>query len=83
MTARLVSYDALPMPEEIKMRMKDYEEDVVRFKETIETLHSDKRGLSYKLSEFENQFRDMQNTLQEKESLIAELQNKVKCYLSI
>jgi uncharacterized coiled-coil DUF342 family protein len=83
LTARLVSYDTLPMPEEIKMRMKDYEEDAVRFKETIETLHAEKRGLSHKLSEFENQFRDMQNTLQEKETVIAELQNKVKCYLSI
>ena len=68
LTRRLHLYDSLPMPEEIKARFRDYEEDAKRSKDDIEELTKQRRDLKDKLKQAEQLCVSTQASLDNAES---------------
>jgi len=73
MVERLMKYDSLPMPEELKMRLKDFEDDSVRQKEQIALLEDAKSAMSDEKIELASTIHALETKLDENSQLIKEL----------
>eukprot|EP00603_Paraphysomonas_imperforata_P008089 CAMPEP_0114425158 /NCGR_PEP_ID=MMETSP0103-20121206/7086_1 /TAXON_ID=37642 ORGANISM="Paraphysomonas imperforata, Strain PA2" /NCGR_SAMPLE_ID=MMETSP0103 /ASSEMBLY_ACC=CAM_ASM_000201 /LENGTH=1121 /DNA_ID=CAMNT_0001593975 /DNA_START=46 /DNA_END=3411 /DNA_ORIENTATION=- len=78
LTRRLHLYDTLPMPDEIKARFRDYEEDARRNKDEIEDLTKQKKDLREELHKAEVSCKETQNSLDECETERARLEQEGK-----
>jgi len=72
MVERLMKYDSLPMPEEIKLRLKDFEEDSLRRKGQIELLEEEKSALISEKVELESSVRSLEAKLDDSNQIIEE-----------
>ena len=77
LTRRLHLYDTLPMPDEIKARFRDYEEDAQRNKDELEDLMEQRKDLKEKLHASEQLCNENQYALDECESKRQELEQQV------
>lgn len=80
---RLKSYDSLPLPDEIKLRMKDFEEDIVRQKDACSALEEEKKSLLALLEKEQSSVQELESSLQEKQADIAALAAKVRMMIII